>query len=112
MRSIPFAFSAPRRRTELGGIRQSRVRYLGRFSGQSADRNHDLANAGLGEKAVIDHAIKALSQDATWRSIFQPASTGSTAVNLRSTGGRQPLDGSDFRSHKAAFSDPGQSTSR
>jgi hypothetical protein len=25
----------------------------------------DLANAGLGEKAVIDHAIKALSQDAT-----------------------------------------------
>jgi hypothetical protein len=83
-----------RRRPKLGGIHLSGVRYLGGLSGQSEDRNHDLpnrrwpsvparvysvrqdkgefkltvadlANAGPDEKAIIDHAIKAVSQGAT-----------------------------------------------
>jgi hypothetical protein len=69
----------------------------------------ELANTGLAEKAVIDHAIKALSQDATVK-VNVPASI------YRVYGRQFTIDGADGSRSMvaifAAFSDPGQSASR
>jgi hypothetical protein len=70
----------------------------------------DLANTRLDEKAVIDHAVKTLSQGATVK-INVPARIYQVSAHHRG-GGRQPLDGRDVRHHGAALSNRGQRASR
>jgi hypothetical protein len=67
----------------------------------------DLANTGLDEKAVIDHAIKRLSQGGTVR-VNVPARIYQVyGRQLTVEGARQPLDGRDVRYHGMAVSDRG-----
>jgi len=68
----------------------------------------DLANTGLDEKAVIDHAIKRLSKGGTVRvNVSRPYLPGLRPSAHGRGGGRQPLDGRDVRYHGMAVSDRG-----
>jgi hypothetical protein len=65
----------------------------------------DLAKAGLDEKAIIDNAIKALSQGGSVKVNIPARIYQVYGRQLTIEGGRQPVNGRAVRFHGAALSD-------